>query len=106
GAATVPATAQLNLVQDPGFESANSNEYVDSPAFLSDGVWQVSAGSVFSYDSAPNAHSGSHFIFLTVFSPSTATLQQTLSATAGRKYDISFWHYDQEGPTTVQFGSY
>jgi hypothetical protein len=93
-----------NIVQDPGFESANSG-YVNAPNYLSDGVWQVSANSVLVLNSPANCASGSRCVDLAPIAQAT-TLQQALSTVAGQSYDLSFdiWNSGQP-PITVKFGS-
>jgi len=105
-AAAAPlGAAPLNLVQDPGFESAGPIGYINSPNFLPDGVWQQTLGSGFVLVSAPNAHSGNVSYAPNAFGGSNATVQQVLTTTAGQAYDLAFyWIFDANGPITASFG--
>ena len=47
GMATPAAATPMNIVQDPGFESAGTSGYVNAPSYLPDGVWQQTLGSGF-----------------------------------------------------------
>jgi hypothetical protein len=101
----VAKSAYANIVLDPGFESATGNTYTSAPSFIGDGVWQVSAGTVYVYDLPADAHSGSNFVDLSPNGVPT-TLQQTLTTTSGQAYDLTFWFQSPGSPLiTVNFGT-
>ena len=100
-----PAGAAVNLVQDPGFESAGPTGYVNSPNFLPGGFWQQTLGQGFVLVSAPNAHSGNVSYAPNGIGGSNATVQQVLTTMAGQAYDLTFYYiFDGNGPITVTFG--
>jgi hypothetical protein len=97
-------SARANIVQDPGFESAGGTAYVNAPSFLADNVWQVTQGTSFVLDSAPNAHSGNNSLAISA-DGTPSTISQTLTTQAGDDYDLSFFYESQTGPITIDFGS-
>ena len=110
--ACAPLAQAQNLVQDPGFESANAGGgYVVyfAPDTIGDGVWQVTAGAVVVQNnsalSALQSHSGSQFAYLTP-NNSTNTLSQTLTTTPGTLYDLAFYAASDDTNNTfgVTFG--
>lgn len=83
------ATAQ-NIVQDPGFEGAiaNNNISYNAPAFIGDGVWQVTSGEVAIYKDT-GKHSGSQYA--AIYTSGVSSLSQSLVTTPGATYDLSFY---------------
>ena len=105
--ACAPLAQAQNLVQDPGFESADAQggrgRYF-APAFIGDGVWQVTAGEVDvlnNFNPDLQSHSGSQFVNLTP-NFATNTLSQTLATTPGTLYDLAF--YATSNSTNNTFG--
>jgi len=97
-------SARANIVQDPGFESVTGYPYVGAPSFLSDGVWQVTQGTSFLLDSAPNAHSGNNSLAISG-TGSTSTISQTLATQAGQDYNLTFYYQSASGPINIAFDS-
>jgi hypothetical protein len=94
----VPALASAqNLVQDPGFESADTGMgflTYDAPSFIGDGIWQVTQNEVAVLNNSDDfhlqAHSGNQFVVLTA-GGKINTLSQTLQTTPGAFYSLSFF---------------
>ncbi len=101
-----PTAQAQNIVQDPGFESANSGtggmDYT-APDFIGDGVWQVTQGEVAVYNNSftsnVQSHSGNQLAVLTP-NFTANTLSQTLTTTPGATYTLSFFAAANNTPNT------
>jgi hypothetical protein len=100
-----------NLVQDPGFESADSAALPgDSNVFsagqsLDGGIWRVTQGSVGVDTSTFFVFDGSKSVFLDGDNAGPDSLTQTLVTTPGQIYTISFWaDADVPNAFSISFG--
>src|SRR5215831_21034784 len=99
----------LNIVADPGFESAIASGY--PVGAIGDG-WVVTAGTgaicnavtFAGCGNAGPANTGSQMAFLD-WSTSFNTITQTLTTVPGQTYDISYWVFDAHANSLeVMFG--